>query len=217
MRFFSFTVLFRMAVSATLPLGSFNRLSLHVMGLSPNNRAQNVHNTFAPTTPAVAAAAAGEGDTLTTSASSFDSLQTSLDSATSEKEVCASPSSRNTHAAFPSLATVFDCRGGHSMHPMEDAAQKAPSIPLSIFGVELSLFGLKLLLQMGLTLLNVACWWIPMQTKSFSQNDNLMALANTFSTGKVYLLCCRLNVFRLVFCLHDIIIFYLMRALSCNE
>ena len=144
MRFFSFTVIFRVVVSATLPLGSFNRLSLHVMGLSPNSKAHNTH-TFPSTPPTVKLNPMKAGG---------------------EKEVCeTSPSSMSSAVGygeghFPSLATVFDCRGGHvhSMHSTEDNAVKASDVPVHLFGMELSLFGLKLLLQLGLTLLNVACW-----------------------------------------------------------
>jgi len=165
MRLLSFTMLFRIVMSATLPLGSFNRLSLHVMGLSPNSKAQNTHilSSSLHTDTATAAAA--------------DVLKDSE----SDAQECSSPPSSEV-AKFPSLATVFDCRGGHSMHPIEDALKPA-SLPIRVLGMELSLFGLKLLLQLGLTALNVACWWLPMRTKSFSRNDNLMALANTFSAG----------------------------------
>lgn len=116
------------------------------MGLSPNSRAHNT-NTFTSTP--------------------------SAEGVTGEKEVCdTSPSGMsmsNAHGYgegegrnFPSLATVFDCRGGHShsMHPMEDNTLKASDVPVHLFGLELSLFGLKLLLQLGLTLLNVACWCV---------------------------------------------------------
>jgi hypothetical protein len=168
MRILSFTILFRIAVSASLPLGTFNRLSLHVAGLSPNTKAHNVP--FVPS-----------------------SRTDSVVSDRSDTELCASPPSRN-YANFPSLSTVFECRGGHTMNPIEDAL-KPVSVPIRVFGFELSLFGLKLLLQMGLTLLNVVCWWLPLRTKSFSQNDNLMALANTFSAGTI--LC----LFNLILCL----------------
>lgn len=148
MRFLSCTLLFRVVVAAAMPLGHLNRLSLHVMGLSPNSRA-STHSI--PSTPA-----GGPSNK-------------ELD--LSDKEVCASPRSLGD---FPSLSSVFDCRGGQSTPP-EDTVR--------VLGTELSLFGLKMLLQLGLTFLNFACWWVPMRTKSFSQNDNLLALANTFSAG----------------------------------
>lgn len=148
MRIFSLTIVFRVMVAAALqPLGSLNRLSLHVMGLSPNNRAQSAR-------------------TLSSGPAGDKFASHSLNSqAKREKEVCASHAD-DSNSHFPSLATVFDCRGGHSMHPMEEhASALKATVPVRLFGVELSLFGLKLLLQLGLTMLNVACWLVSTQNK----------------------------------------------------
>ena len=163
MRFFSFTVLFSFVASSTLPFGSFNRLSLHVAGLNPNARIQ--HAVPQATTSVV---------------NSLPSKKKSLES-TSEptvEEVCVDQS-----LEADSSGNVLSHRGGHSMRPTEESL--ASSAPVKIFGFDISLFGLKLLLQAGLTLINVVCWWLPLSTKSFSQNDNMQGLANSFSAGKI--------------------------------
>jgi zinc transporter 1/2/3 len=41
----------------------------------------------------------------------------------------------------------------------------------------------KILLQLALTGFNVACWLIPLRSKSFAQNKNVLSIANAFSAG----------------------------------
>lgn len=47
----------------------------------------------------------------------------------------------------------------------------------------LSLTSLKIVLQVSLSLLNVACWALPMRNKNLSQNSNILSLANCFAGG----------------------------------
>jgi hypothetical protein len=42
---------------------------------------------------------------------------------------------------------------------------------------------LKIILQLLLTGLNVACWLVPLKIKRFSENQNLISMANAFSGG----------------------------------
>ena len=147
-------------MSTSLPsFSSFNRLTLHAAGLSPNSRFDKANKVSVTSDFAVV----------------------SKDEDFTNADECTASTSEVPDSPFPSLTAVFDCRGGHSMSPMDDSLKPFP--PFKLLGVDLSLFGLKLLLQLGLTLLNVGCWWIPMRTKSFSQNENMLALANTFSAG----------------------------------
>jgi hypothetical protein len=55
--------------------------------------------------------------------------------------------------------------------------------PVRIGGLSMSFPVFKLLLQLLLTGLNVACWLVPMKVKRFSQNKELISLANAFSGG----------------------------------
>lgn len=55
------------------------------------------------------------------------------------------------------------------------------TMPVTKF--ELSLPALKLVLQIMLSLLNMACWGIPLLNKNFSQNTLLLSRANTFAGG----------------------------------
>lgn len=64
---------------------------------------------------------------------------------------------------------IMNVRGGHG--------------PVRIGGLSMSFPVFKLLLQLLLTGLNVACWLVPMKVKRFSQNKELISLANAFSGG----------------------------------
>ena len=52
---------------------------------------------------------------------------------------------------------------------------------LATLGLPLPLF--KILLQLLLTGLNVACWLIPMKIKRFRESPEVISLANAFSGG----------------------------------
>ena len=45
------------------------------------------------------------------------------------------------------------------------------------------LYGLKIILQLLLTVLNMVCWIIPLRNKKFSQNTTILSLANSFAGG----------------------------------
>lgn len=47
----------------------------------------------------------------------------------------------------------------------------------------MSLNVIKMLLQMCLTTLNVACWLVPMKIRSFVESKRAISMANAFSGG----------------------------------
>jgi zinc transporter 1/2/3 len=90
---------------------------------------------------------------------------------------------RNCNAE--SLARM--CRGGHGGHHLssdptllETAARVAAS---KVTPYNIPLHTWKVLFQAFLTLLNVACWLIPLQSKKITQNKLGLSLANAFSGG----------------------------------
>ena len=82
----------------------------------------------------------------------------------------------------------------HSYHPLKarssPSSSSSTSSALRIRGGAVSSFasvdastGLKLGLMAGLTALHCACWLIPLHMKSFTENEAVMSIANSFSGG----------------------------------
>eukprot|EP00601_Ochromonadales_sp_CCMP2298_P016788 CAMPEP_0173221364 /NCGR_PEP_ID=MMETSP1142-20121109/2681_1 /TAXON_ID=483371 /ORGANISM="non described non described, Strain CCMP2298" /LENGTH=333 /DNA_ID=CAMNT_0014149389 /DNA_START=39 /DNA_END=1040 /DNA_ORIENTATION=+ len=71
-------------------------------------------------------------------------------------------------AGTQSAGSALALRGGFS-------AQK--------LALGLSLPATKVLLQASLTLFNVLCWALPLRSQQFTQNDQLLSLANAFAGG----------------------------------
>lgn len=66
------------------------------------------------------------------------------------------------------------CRGGHLQTAAAAAALTPYNVPLNMW---------KILFQVFLTALNVACWLIPLKSKRISENKLGLSLANAFSGG----------------------------------
>lgn len=63
-------------------------------------------------------------------------------------------------------------------------AGHGPEPPALVLGnVPISLSAVKVILQLLLTGLNVACWLVPMKVKRFSESRDLISMANAFSGG----------------------------------
>lgn len=73
---------------------------------------------------------------------------------------------------------ILKRRGGHGGHSHSHTHTGGD---LTTFGIPLPFF--KILLQLLLTGLNVACWLVPMKIKKFRENQDLISLANAFSGG----------------------------------
>jgi ZIP Zinc transporter len=77
-------------------------------------------------------------------------------------------------------AVATMCRGGHS------AAAAATTVEAAVAAVtpyDIPLNAWKIIFQVFLTALNVACWLIPLKSKRISQNKLALSLANAFSGG----------------------------------
>lgn len=82
-------------------------------------------------------------------------------------------------------AHLFDVRGGHiSASTVESAADvvlTAAVTAVTPYNLPLNLW--KVIFQFFLTLLNVACWLIPLQSDKISENKFGLSMANAFSGG----------------------------------
>jgi zinc transporter ZupT len=83
-------------------------------------------------------------------------------------------------------AHLFDFRGGHiSASTVESAADvvltAAAVTAVTPYNLPLNLW--KVIFQFFLTLLNVACWLIPLQSNKISENKFGLSMANAFSAG----------------------------------
>ena len=71
---------------------------------------------------------------------------------------------------------VSELRGGFSLQSV-DLAKVSSFLPLK------ELWFTKAVLQVLLTLLNIFCWIMPLRSKNFTQNVELLSLANCFAGG----------------------------------
>mmetsp|Transcript_29755 Transcript_29755/g.34134 ORF Transcript_29755/g.34134 Transcript_29755/m.34134 type:complete len:496 (-) Transcript_29755:56-1543(-) len=84
------------------------------------------------------------------------------------------------------LASVS--RGGHGGHGggaasvVAEAATTAAATKISL-PYNIPLNGWKIIFQCLLTTINVVCWLVPLQSKSFGENKMALSLANAFSGG----------------------------------
>jgi len=84
-----------------------------------------------------------------------------------------------------SSSNVLDIRGGHSAAKVAETvvseAAKAAGLQMTPYGIPLNIW--KVIFQIFLTALNVACWLIPLRSKKISENKLGLSLANAFSGG----------------------------------
>jgi zinc transporter 1/2/3 len=73
-------------------------------------------------------------------------------------------------------------RGGH-IAAMEGVASATGGASAGVAPYGIPLNGWKVIFQAFLTLLNVACWLIPLRSKKISENKLALSLANAFSGG----------------------------------
>ncbi len=84
------------------------------------------------------------------------------------------------HQHSSSARHLMKHRGGHGAGAHAHHGGGAAG-SLTTLGMSLPFF--KILLQLLLTGLNVACWLVPMKIKRFRENQELISLANAFSGG----------------------------------
>ena len=74
-------------------------------------------------------------------------------------------------------------RGGDVASTVQAAAQTAGSADITKMPYNIPLNGWKIIFQVILTTINVVCWLVPLQSKSFGENKLALSLANAFSGG----------------------------------
>jgi solute carrier family 39 (zinc transporter), member 1/2/3 len=79
-------------------------------------------------------------------------------------------------------AVATMCRGGHSASAAA-AATTVEAVVAAVTPYNIPLNAWKIIFQVFLTALNVACWLIPLKSKRISQNKLALSLANAFSGG----------------------------------
>ena len=136
-----------------------------------------------------AAAAASPPSSSTDAANTCTGTSPSDDgTCTTSEVVVATPAELGCCQSCPHLIDAASyarlCpRGGHSHahgHPVVEAAAATAALSTP-YGLPLHLW--KILFQIFLTSLNVACWLIPLKNKRLSENKLGMSLANAFSGG----------------------------------
>ena len=88
----------------------------------------------------------------------------------------------------PDVTDTLIVRGGYAAGPIIEAAAKAgeaamDGIPAATTPYGIPLHTWKCIFQFFLTLMNVACWLIPLKSKKMSENKVALSLANSFSGG----------------------------------
>ena len=74
-------------------------------------------------------------------------------------------------------------RGGHGGPLIEAAIDAMPAVTMHTTPYGIPLHTWKIIFQFFLTLMNVACWLIPLKSKKISENRVALSLANSFSGG----------------------------------
>ena len=103
------------------------------------------------------------------------------------KRTCSDAMYKCCNASCPSCIQL-DIRGGH-MHTgteaitetIRNAAPQASTLAVTPYGIPLNMW--KVIFQIFLTALNVACWLIPLRAKKITENKLALGLANAFSGG----------------------------------
>jgi solute carrier family 39 (zinc transporter), member 1/2/3 len=80
-------------------------------------------------------------------------------------------------------AVATMCRGGHLHSSAATAATTVEAVVAAVTPHNIPLNAWKIMFQVFLTALNVACWLIPLKSKRISQNKLALSLANAFSGG----------------------------------
>jgi len=82
---------------------------------------------------------------------------------------------------------LLDLRGGNvnkiKEHALGAVAAFTPFVHVTSALERLPLFGTKLLLQLGLSIVSISAWLIPFTSKKFQKNEFLLGVANSFSAG----------------------------------
>lgn len=84
------------------------------------------------------------------------------------------------HVASESSVAALCARGGHQPHPVAAVILDTATV-ITPYNIPLNAW--KIIFQVLLTALNVACWLIPLKYKRISQNKMALSLANAFSGG----------------------------------
>lgn len=85
----------------------------------------------------------------------------------------------------PNMSDLFHVRGGGTAEVVatlvgDTTVESFPAITTP-YGIPLNAW--KIIFQIFLTLMNVACWLIPLKSKKMSENKVALSLANSFSGG----------------------------------
>lgn len=83
----------------------------------------------------------------------------------------------------PDCFTALDIRGGHG-HILEETLTNAATVTHGLptpYNLSLNLW--KVIFQIFLTAMNVACWLIPLRSKKITENKLSLSIANAFSGG----------------------------------
>mmetsp|Transcript_10548 Transcript_10548/g.13365 ORF Transcript_10548/g.13365 Transcript_10548/m.13365 type:complete len:476 (+) Transcript_10548:140-1567(+) len=102
----------------------------------------------------------------------------SLTTATTCENVCTDAMYNCCKTSCPSC---LDIRGGHSHVTTDATAAAAAALAITPYGLSLNVW--KVIFQIFLTALNVACWYIPLKTKKITENKLGLGIANAFSGG----------------------------------
>lgn len=105
------------------------------------------------------------------------------------KRTCSDAMYKCCNASCPSCIQL-DIRGGH-MHTsaetiaaetiLNTASKVSSTLAVAPYGLSLNMW--KVIFQIFLTALNVACWLIPLRAKKITENKVVLGLANAFSGG----------------------------------
>lgn len=83
----------------------------------------------------------------------------------------------------PNCFNALDIRGGHA-HVLDETLTAAAAVSHSLptpYNLPLNLW--KVIFQIFLTAMNVACWLIPLRSKKITENKLSLSIANAFSGG----------------------------------
>jgi len=84
----------------------------------------------------------------------------------------------------PEMLDLLSVRGGDASTPIIEAVTAAAGANPTLttpYGIPLN--GWKVIFQIFLTMMNVACWLIPLKSKKMTENKLALGLANAFSGG----------------------------------
>ena len=169
---------------------------LHHHGVCTNNNQQECKvDTTSTTTTSSSTTSSSSSSSSTLSTSKLHPRQLARVAASVGKRSCSTTMYECCQTNCPSCIHL-DIRGGHSDHNHNNnnnniivdtilsSASAATTITETIptpYNIPLNIW--KIMFQIFLTALNVACWLIPLRAKTISENKLALGLANAFSGG----------------------------------